>query len=339
MHFKHRLGKRATAHVPFLARPIAALERAGVRATYALHDRLVSNPPSRRRFTGAEPTLDATQRRVLDSLRADGYAIISLADLFSQEAWEELSADAGRWTEKLERQLQAETEATAQARAARNDKAFLRRRYQREPVSWRARFRSGRDPGTPRSPLTPASPWLQLAVSERMLAIVDSYLGLWAKLSYADQWHTPPRPADAGRRGSMHWHRDFDDRHVVKVFVYLVDVDEATGPLEYVSGSADDGPYGDAWAWRPLGETYPPPDEFERGIPRSARRTFTAPAGSMIFCDTSGFHRGGFATGRARDLFVLNYVSPAAIRSLVTPNHTGDGDHDGLSQRQRFALK
>jgi hypothetical protein len=340
MHFRHRLGKRAAAHAPFVAGATAALERAAVRTTYVLHDRILSNPSSRHRFACSSPSLDPAQRGVVEDLRTNGFAIRLLADLFSQQTWDELNANAVAWTAELERRLRAETVAEARARERHNEKAFLRRRYKTEPRPWRTRVSRRPDRAAAPNPaeLTLASPWLRFAASERMLAIVDTYLGLWSKLSYVDQWHTPPQSADAERRGSMRWHRDFDDRHPLKVFVYLMDVDDAAGPFEYVPGSATKNPYANEWPWRPLGETYPPTRDFERRIPAAARRTFTAPAGSMIFCDTTGFHRGGFATDRARDLFVFNYVSPAALRSLVTRNYAAVKSAPGLSARQRFAL-
>ena len=141
-----------------------------------------------------------------------------------------------------------------------------------------------------------------------MLDVANTYLGLWSKLEYVDMWYSVPQPSDADRKASQRWHRDFNDQHLLKAFLYLVDVDEGTGPFEYVPGSAPGGRYADAWPWRPLGENYPPDGELEQRIPEEGIRTFTAPKGTMVFCNTSGFHRGGFATeqsARARDRDVL----------------------------------
>jgi hypothetical protein len=88
-----------------------------------------------------------------------------------------------------------------------------------------------------------------------------------------------------------------------------------------------------------VGETYPPPEEFEQRIPQDAVRTFTGPKGSVIFCDTSGFHRGGYATVKPREVFVYNYVSPAALVALVERNFdVGNGALSDLSDIERFAL-
>jgi phytanoyl-CoA dioxygenase PhyH len=187
--------------------------------------------------------------------------------------------------------------------------------------------------------LTLDSPWLRLAASRRMLDIVNGYLGLWSKLSHADQWYSPPLGSEADRVGSMRWHRDYNDQHLVKVFVYLCDVDEATGPLEYVPGSARGGRWANEWAWQPLSELYPSQAEFERRIPASAVRTLTGSEGSMIFCNTSGFHRGGYVTEKTRELWVFHYVSPAALRSLVERNfELNEADTARLAEVERFAV-
>jgi hypothetical protein len=137
----------------------------------------------------------------------------------------------------------------------------------------------------------------------------------------------------------MRWHRDYNDQHLVKVFVYLSDVDEGTGPFEYVPGSAGDGPYAGDWRWEPLSELYPSQAEFEQRIPESAVRTLTGPKGSMIFCNTSGFHRGGYVTEKLRELWVFHYVSPAGLRSLVERNFDlGAAEAPSLTEVERFAV-
>jgi hypothetical protein len=68
-------------------------------------------------------------------------------------------------------------------------------------------------------------------------------------------------------------------------------------------------------------------------------RTLTAAEGSMIFCNTSGFHRGGHVTEKARKLWVFHYVSPAALRSLVDRNFQLEtGAVAMLPEVERFAV-
>jgi len=190
------------------------------------------------------------------------------------------------------------------------------------------------------SPLALEDPWLALGSSQRVLDVVNAYLELWSKLVYVDVWYTKPGSAEGERIKSQRWHRDYNDRHLVKVFLYLSDVDEGAGPFEYVRGSAREGELAGEWPWRPLGETYPPPDEFAQRIPEVATVTLTGKAGTLIFCNTSGFHRGGFATERPRVMGVLNYVSPASLESLCDRNFRIDpaGLPADLGAQRRYAL-
>jgi hypothetical protein len=184
------------------------------------------------------------------------------------------------------------------------------------------------------------NPWLRIGVDDRMLDVVNSYFGLWSKLTYVDLWYTPPAAAGVDRVSSQRWHRDYNDDRLVKVFIYLTDVNEDTGPTEYIPGSTVGGPYGDLWPWRPLSnDLYPPQDEFEQRVPKEAQVAFTGPEGTMLFCNTSGFHRGGYATGeRPRVMAVYNYSTPASVETLTLRNFEPDVAADGLSEQAAYAL-
>ena len=310
----HRTKTRFAARINHVA---SALEKRGVRATYTLHDRVLSNRSSRRHFAGSAPDLDATQQRIVAELTADGYCILPFSELFPEPvAWAEVERQAEAFV--------AETEA-----ALAGDRDALRVRAGKEFV---VRLNSyGVDLGLD-------DPWFATCASHRMLDLANTYLGLWSKLEYVDLWYSVPQPADADRKASQRWHRDFNDQHLLKAFLYLVDVDEGTGPFEYVPGSAPGGRYADAWPWRPLGENYPPDGELEKRIPEDGIRTFTAPKGTMVFCNTSGFHRGGFATERARVLATVTYSSPASLKSLTERSYRFTGSLDDFDAPTRFAV-
>ena len=110
-------------------------------------------------------------------------------------------------------------------------------------------------------------PWFRAVASRRLLDIANTYLEMWSKLEYVDVWYSVPQPAEAERISSQRWHRDYNDKHLLKVFLYLVDVDEQMGPFQYVPGSQPGGPYADAWPWQPLGQNYPTEEELEALIP------------------------------------------------------------------------
>jgi hypothetical protein len=194
--------------------------------------------------------------------------------------------------------------------------------------------------GKDQPPLGADDPWLRLGISDRVLDVVNSYFGMWSKLTYVDLWYTPPAQPGVTRVSSQRWHRDYNDDRLVKIFIYLDDVDQETGPLDYVPASTLGGEYANEWPWRPVSnDLYPPQEEFEERIPKSAQVSLTGPAGSMAFCNTSGFHRGGYVTGpRPRVMAVYNYSSPASLAALTLRNFTPEVSRDGLSEQAAFSL-
>ena len=311
----HRKRTRFAARVHRVA---TALERRGIVATYELNDRLLANRSARRRYTHEPPVLDELQQGVLDQLRPEGYATIPFSEL-APELWGELEQEAARFVAETETELAREKEGSESALRRREGKEFLVRKYAYDVE------------------LSLDDPWLRLGLNTRMLDIANAYLGMWAKLEYVDVWYTPPLE-DPERRSSQRWHRDFNDRHLLKAFLYLVDVDEETGPFEYVPRTAPGNELEHLWPWRPLGENYPPEQELAEKI---ADRTvsFTAAKGTIIFCNTCGFHRGGFATGKARALATVTYSSPASLASLTERNFSIQSDgSNGLRPAQRYSV-
>src|SRR5205823_8038232 len=201
--------------------------------------------------------------RVADELEREGYSLLSFAELFPNGAeWSAIEQQGVRFVSDTEATLAKDPEALR----VRQGKEFVVRLH-----SYGAEL--GLD-----------DPWFRACASHRMLDVANAYLGLWSKLEYVDVWYSRPQPGEADRVSSQRWHRDFNDRRLVKVFLYLVDVDEGTGPFQYVPGSAPGGPRGDLWPWRPLGENYPPEDELERRVAADGARVFTGPKGTLLFC-------------------------------------------------------
>jgi ectoine hydroxylase-related dioxygenase (phytanoyl-CoA dioxygenase family) len=295
-----------------------AVERRGIAATYELHDRLLSNRASRRKFAHGRPELDSVQRSIVDALEREGYASVPFTELVTDKTLrQQIEEQAHRFTTETEHALASDGEG-------------LRRRAGKEFVV-RLHSYDGN--------IALDDPWFRACSSHRMLDVANAYLGLWSKLEYLDVWYSIPQAVSSERKASQRWHRDYNDRHLLKAFLYLVDVDEETGPFEYVAGSARGGPYADDWPWRPLSESYPPPDELAQRIPAEAIKTFTAPKGTIIFCNTRGFHRGGFATARPRVLSTVTYSSPASLASLTERNYSfPSGSANGLDAAQRYAL-
>ena len=121
-----------------------------------------------------------------------------------------------------------------------------------------------------------ACPHLLAAIgSAPVLRRVAAYLGCTPTLSSLGVRRSQ---ASAAPASVQHWHRDYDDWHTVKLFVYLSDVGEEDGPFQFVPGS-----------------------HLERGTVRAEQYTeqrvgsavaMLGPAGTTFMADVRGIHRG-----------------------------------------------
>ena len=315
---KTQLARRLNRVLPNRVDPYAkAIERRGIRATYELHDRALSNRRSRGLFAHERPALDDVQRRIVSEVDEQGYSLLSFGELFPDPArWAELEA----MRDAFVRDTEADLAGGGEGGRVREGKEFVVRLH-----SYGVKV--GLD-----------DPWFAVAASRRMLDVANAYLRMWSKLEYVDVWYSVPQPQEAARVSSQLWHRDYNDKHLLKAFLYLVDVNEEMGPFQYVAGSQPGGPYADAWPWKPLGDNYPSEGDLERRVPESAVRRFVGPHATLVFCNTSGFHRGGFSTTAPRVLATATYSSPASLASLTERSYDYAGSPDELDAVTRFAL-
>jgi hypothetical protein len=316
----HRSKTALVEHAPERWQPRAReLHRRGVVTTYKLHDRLLSNRRARSLYTANRPSLDGTQLRVVKEVHEQGYSQLPFTDLFPESAWDAIAAEAAAFVEAAERGVAGAEDGL---QAGGRGKDFLIRKYDEHSTV----------------PLD--NPWLSVCMSRKMLDIANEYLQLWSKLEYVDLWYSIPVGADAERKASQIWHRDFNDRHLLKAFLYLSDVDEQSGPFEYVPGSQPGGQYAGVHPWAPMAIGRISDKELAKFVPGEGVRTFTAPKGTIIFCNTSGLHRGGFAETKPRVLAPVTYCSPASLASLTVRNYElpRGTDLNALDPVVRFAV-
>jgi hypothetical protein len=88
-----------------------------------------------------------------------------------------------------------------------------------------------------------------------------------------------------------------------------------------VPGSQPGGEYAGVHPWEPMIVGRVSEEEMSKYLPAGSVKTFTAPRGTMIFCNTSGLHRGGFVESKARVLATVTYCSPASLASLTDRNY------------------
>jgi len=130
-----------------------------------------------------------------------------------------------------------------------------------------------------------------------ILAIVESMLGAKPTISNVSLWwsfagHAQPQQAEF-------FHRDVDDLRFVKLFVYLTDVDDLSGPHIFMRGSHH-------WSSHRKIRRYQD-DEVLNMETRADYVRFVDGAGSAFIENTFGLHKGTLVEERDRLLFQVQY--------------------------------
>lgn len=152
----------------------------------------------------------------------------------------------------------------------------------------------------------------RFALSPSFLNIANSYFRMLTRLRYYNIWYTAASSVQA--RESQLWHFDREDRRILKVFLYLNDVDNGSGPFTYAPATHKKGQFGSiAPAYFDENGVRRTTDEQMAAVyPVSKWNISTGKAGTVIFADTSGFHKGGEARTNDRLMFTCMYTSPAS---------------------------
>ena len=138
-------------------------------------------------------------------------------------------------------------------------------------------------------------------LSPDILYVAGKYLGYIPQLNeLVIQKTTIAGSKDAIQ--SQKWHRDPQEMRTFKVFLYLSDVNEDSGPFIYIKGSSptSKGKLSKLFPQiKPKG-SYPDASVIEKLLSQEDLFTATASSGTVIFCDTAGIHKGGFAKSGER---------------------------------------
>ncbi|WP_017656138.1 phytanoyl-CoA dioxygenase family protein [Fortiea contorta] len=152
----------------------------------------------------------------------------------------------------------------------------------------------------------------------RLTNIIHNYIGL--PIAYHGV-HLRKDFASVDQFATLLWHRDVEDRRVLKIIVYLNDVEEKHGPFEYVplshtaihqlshyrihhkihnSGGIDD-------------------ETLNQIVPKSAWKSCPGAAGTVILADTRRLlHHGTLRTEERSTLFFVYTANPPKNPRLCT---------------------
>lgn len=152
----------------------------------------------------------------------------------------------------------------------------------------------------------------RFALHQDLLAIANGYFRMCTRLRYYNVWHTFPTNGKA--RESQLWHRDREDRLILKAFVYCADVDEGGGPFTYAPGTHPKGrvrrePEG----FRESDGVFRSTDDLmARLVPPDRWLQCTGPKGTIVLADTRGYHKGGECRTGDRIMYNCMYTSAAS---------------------------
>jgi hypothetical protein len=162
---------------------------------------------------------------------------------------------------------------------------------------------------------------IEWGLTERIIAIVESYIGL--PVSYRGV-QARIDLADGAQVETRLWHRDGEDRRIVKFIVYASDVPPGEGGFEYIPK-----PVSPAAESVRLTNYRVLDSDMASLVPRDRWRACTGPAGTVVVTDTcSVWHRGGVPGERDRLTLFYAYNS----RHPLAPQHCTP-----LFDRTRFA--
>lgn len=240
--------------------------------------------------------IGAEGRRVVASLRQDGLAVTSVSSLLgSAEALDTLrEAAAG-----IEADRAAEIEA-ARLQADRMD-TDARKNYVFAVL--------------PDGAAAPGDAFDAFGRHPVIRSVVDRYMGLRAAFRCCNvirNFRVRNTPY-----ASQLWHQDRDDHLMIKLFVYLSDVDPGRGPFTYGRGTHPLAPACPMPAHSLEGHVARSTDaQFEAVVPRTRWSAVSGSVGTMVFADTRGYHRGGRCEEGERLLYRAMYTSPGSLPFL-----------------------
>jgi len=153
-----------------------------------------------------------------------------------------------------------------------------------------------------------------LGLSKRLLDIVEAYLelpaayhGVVIRRSLADGLECGPRL----------WHKDDEDFHVVRVVIYLNDVDVGGGPFEYIPR-----PYKvskkamESIGWKTTTEN------MQKIVPQEVVRQCYGKAGTVIICDAANtYHHEQMQISQPRSVAMFGFSTRLPKNLSLAKSH------------------
>jgi len=258
-------------------------------------------------FETHRPKLNKVQESILAGLQTDGIAITNLEELFDEKG--------------ILMELQTYVAKRSDRIRTNHKKPFLEDLISEIPE------------------LGIEIPFFKVAIDNRILDIVNSYLGMHSRLTHFMLRQTKIMNGELPSH-SQNWHRAPQERKNCRVYIYLNDVDAGSGPFSYIPQSTSDKKYGHVMPQTARTRGYITAEIIEQSIPKNDQLTVTGKAGTVIFCDSTGLHRGGYSTNKSRIMSTFGYSAPS-FRENIHYSYTRKLKDEiaGLSPANQWVLQ
>ncbi len=230
--------------------------------------------------------LNPLQKRILNDFKRDGIAITHLDELFPHSDWQHVLTTYGNSLKEKSFQNSVKT--------------FWQEMWDVKTL-----------------PLDPKNnPFVRFALEEKNIAITNAYQGMYSRLHSIGLSETIPVTPGTPAIQSQQWHRDVGNKTYPKIFVYLTDVEDEDGPFIYLKGSQLGGKW---WHLFPQINQYTPAlgrirdGDIETPPTNADILRCTGRAGTLVFADTSGIHKGGYSTRNPRFASIITYFSDKSM--------------------------
>jgi len=278
-----------------------------------------AGPALRFRTDGGDDSLTKAGRRAVADLCRDGVAVTNVEELLgSRTLFDEVRGQIEGLIEAHTPEIQARVERYG----AGGDAAGADKQYLVELLG-------------PMPAVHPAEPIARFVAHPLIRGVAEASSRMRLRVFDYNAWYNVALDGEATQ--SQRWHRDLpEDRDIVKVFLYVRDVPEGAGPLSYVTGThtGKGRRLRLPETWDGIGYRIDDADVESHALGGHVA-SVPGPAGTVVFANTRGLHRGGWARTDDRVVVQGLYASRSCNRpgSLVV----GQGENaDAL--RHDFAI-
>jgi hypothetical protein len=160
-------------------------------------------------------------------------------------------------------------------------------------------------------------------IETRLHNIIENYIGLPIAFHGVHLRKDFPNPQQAE---TLLWHKDSEDRRMIKVIIYLHDVTKEHGPFEYIPIPQNlEQSWQDSLINKKLKESKflgINDQQVEKIIPRSHWKSCTGNAGTVLIADTrTTLHHGTIRSKARSALFFAYTANPPKRPELCTQYH------------------